>query len=94
MNAKETHTRRTRRPPGFTPCAADAPTMDEDRPGRARLLALLLAGVIGPGLARWALGQLGYDRVGVAVFVAGYALAIGLAWQYWLRGVEFAGPDG
>ena len=68
--------------------------MGEDRPNRARLLALLLGGVVGPGLARWWLGRIGYDRVGVAVFVVGYAAAVVLGWRYWLGGVEFTGPDG
>lgn len=65
-----------------------------DGSGRARLLALLLAGVLVPGLARWWLGSRGYDRLGVAVFVGGYALAVGLAWRYWLGGVAVTGPDG
>jgi len=69
--------------------------MDEaaHRPGRVRLLALLLAGVLGPGLARWWLGTLGYDAVGVAVFVAGYALTLALVWRYWLSGISVVGPD-
>lgn len=67
---------------------------DGRRLSRARLLALLLASVVGPGLARWWLGRLGDDRVGVAVFVVGYAAAIVLAWRDWLGGVEFTGPDG
>ena len=66
----------------------------ERRPGRARLLALLLAGVLGPGLARWWLGTLGYDAVGVAVFVGGYALTLALVWRYWLGGIAIVGPDG
>lgn len=66
----------------------------DDTPGRVRLLALLLAGVLLPGLARWWLGTLGRDRLGVAVFVVGYALALALVWRYWLGGVTFVGPDG
>ena len=68
--------------------------MGENRPSRARLLALLLVGVVGPGLARWWLGRSGYDRVGVAVFVVGYGAAVVLGWRYWLGGVEFTGPEG
>ncbi len=68
--------------------------MGEDRPSCLRLLALLVVGVVGPGLARWWLGQLGDDRVGVAVFVVGYAAAVVLAWRDWLGGVEFTRPDG
>lgn len=70
---------------------------DDERPdttSRARLLALLLAGVLLPGLARWWLGTLGRDTLGVAVFVGGYALALALVWRYWLSGVEFTGPAG
>lgn len=73
---------------------ADDDRSPDEHPGRARLLVLLLAGVLLPGLARWWLGTLGYDRVGVAVFVGGYALALALVWRYWLGGVEFVGPDG
>lgn len=61
---------------------------------RARLLALLLVGLLVPGLARWWLGTLGYDLLGVAVFVAGYGLTLLLVWQRWLRGVAFVGPEG
>ncbi|GAB7095880.1 hypothetical protein JCM30237_30340 [Halolamina litorea] len=66
---------------------------DDDRSGRVGLLALLLAGVVLPGVARWWLGTLGLDRVGVVVFAGGYALALVLVWRYWLRGVSFVGPD-
>lgn len=87
---------------GLLRVAADAPHMPGDDPeaddassaGRVRLLALLLAGVLLPGLARWWLGTLGHDRLGVAVFVGGYAVALALVWHYWLRGVEFTGPEG
>lgn len=61
---------------------------------RARLLALLLVGLLVPGLARWWLGTQGQDLLGVAVFVAGYSLTLLLVWQRWLRGTAFVGPDG
>lgn len=61
---------------------------------RVRLLALLVVGLLVPGLLRWWLGTLGYDLVGIAVFVAGYGLTCLLVWRRWLRGVAFVGPDG
>ena len=60
---------------------------------RARLLALLSVGLLVPGLARWWLGTLGYDLLGIAVFAVGYALTLWLAWRRWLRDVSFVGPD-
>lgn len=61
---------------------------------RARLLGLLLVGLLVPGLARWWLGTQGYDLFGVVVFAAGYGLTLLLVWRRWLRGVAFVGPDG
>ncbi len=61
---------------------------------RARLLALLLVGLLVPGLARWWLGTQGLDLLGVAVFVVGYGLTLLLVWQRWLRRVAFVGPEG
>ena len=68
--------------------------MNQTSRERARLLGLLLVGLLVPGLARWWLGTLGYDRLGIAVFVAGYGLTLLLVWRRWLQGVGFVGPEG
>ena len=57
------------------------------------LLVLLSVGLLAPGLLRWWLGTLGYDLLGVAVFVVGYGLTLWLVWRGWLRDVDFVGPD-
>lgn len=64
------------------------------RGDRVRLLALLVVGLLVPGLLRWWLGTQGYDLLGVAVFVGGYGLTLWLVWRGWLSDVAFVGPEG
>lgn len=61
---------------------------------RARLLTVLLVGLLVPGVARWWLGTQGAEFLGIAVFVGGYGLTLLFVWQRWLRGTAFVGPDG
>jgi hypothetical protein len=61
---------------------------------RARLLTVLLVGLLAPGVARWWLGTQGAECLGTAVFAGGYGLTLLLVWQRWLRGTAFVGPEG
>lgn len=63
---------------------------------RDRLLfvAILFLGVVGSGVARYALGQAGYDMLGTAVFVIGYAGMVAVLWYGWVRPLDITGPGG
>lgn len=54
------------------------------------LFALVLAfGIAVPGVADFALSQLGYEGLGAIAWAVGYAGAILLIWAVWLRPLEF-----
>lgn len=54
------------------------------------LFALVLAlGITVPGVADFALSQLGYEGLGAIAWAAGYAGAVLLVWAVWLRPLEF-----
>lgn len=57
------------------------------------LAAILFVGVAGPGVARYALGEAGYDTVGTVVFVLGYAGMVFVVWYGWIRPLDPVGPD-
>ena len=57
---------------------------------RKALFALvLLAGVVVPGTADFALSHLGYAGLGTVVWAVGYAGTVLLVWAVWLRPLEF-----
>ena len=58
------------------------------------LAAILLIGVVAPGLARRALGVAGYSTLGTIVFVLGYAGMVFLVWYGWIRPLDITGPGG
>lgn len=55
--------------------------------------AVLLAGVLVPGLAKRWLTAAGHPDVGTVVWVAGYGLAVAVLWFRWLRPLDPTGPD-
>lgn len=57
------------------------------------LAALLLVGVAGSGLARRALGELGYDNLGALVYVLGYGGMVIAIWYGWIRPMDISGPE-
>jgi hypothetical protein len=61
-------------------------------PDKLLLAAIVVAGIVLPGLARRFLGEAGYTNVGVVVFVMGYAGMIFLVWYGWIRPLELTGP--
>ncbi|WP_240729975.1 hypothetical protein [Halalkalirubrum salinum] len=61
---------------------------------RLLLALVLLAGVGGSGVARWAFGQAGFDILGSVVFVAGYGTMVFVLWFGWLRHIDIRGPEG
>lgn len=56
------------------------------------LVAVVVTGVVLPGLARRFLGEAGYDDVGTVVFVLGYAGMVFLVWYGWIRPLDLTGP--
>ena len=61
---------------------------------RLLVLAILFVGVVGSGIARWTLGNAGYETLGTLVFVMGYAGMVFVLWYGWLRKIELTGPGG
>ena len=55
--------------------------------------AVLLIGILVPGMARWLLGKAGYPTVGAIVFVIGYATMVFVLWYGWVRPMDITGPD-
>lgn len=54
------------------------------------LFALVVAlGITVPGVANFALAQLGYEVLGTVAWAVGYAGAVLLVWVVWLRPLEF-----
>jgi hypothetical protein len=57
------------------------------------LLALVfVVGIAGSGIARRFLGEAGYDVLGTAVFVLGYAGMVLIVWFGWIRPLDITGP--
>jgi hypothetical protein len=56
------------------------------------LAAVLVGGVVLPGLARWWLGTQGLDTLGTVVFAVGYATAALVVWYGWIRPLDLTGP--
>lgn len=59
---------------------------------RLQLALLVTAGIVGPGLADYALTRAGYGALGTAVWVTGYLGMVLLVWYWWLRPLDLTGP--
>ncbi|MFB6093010.1 MAG: hypothetical protein ABEK02_08380 [Haloquadratum sp.] len=57
------------------------------------LLAILFVGIAGSGLARRLLGTLGYNTLGMIVFVLGYGGMVVAVWYGWVRPMDLTGPS-
>ena len=55
--------------------------------------ALLLVGVAGSGLARRLLGELGYNDLGILVYIVGYGGVVVGIWYGWIRPMDITGPE-
>ncbi|MFB6087403.1 MAG: hypothetical protein ABEJ85_02685 [Haloarculaceae archaeon] len=58
------------------------------------VIALLVLGIGGSGLARGLLHERGYDALGSVVFVLGYGTMVFLLWYGWIRPLDITGPSG
>lgn len=71
-------------------------TGSDERPfftrDRLLLVAVVLVGVVGSGVARWGLGQAGYNDLGQLVFVMGYGGMVFVVWYGWIRPLDIGGP--
>lgn len=61
---------------------------------RVALGAVLVAGVVVPGVADYALSTAGYDTAGMVVWAVGYLSMALVVWYRWLRPLDFTGPTG
>ena len=59
----------------------------------ALLALILLVGIAGSGVARWGLGQLGLDTLGMLVFVMGYGGMVIVLYLGWIRPLDITGPQ-
>ncbi|WP_224334542.1 hypothetical protein [Haloprofundus halobius] len=57
------------------------------------LILILFTGIVGSGIARRLLGELGYNGVGRVVFVLGYGGMIFALWYGWIRPLDITGPS-
>jgi hypothetical protein len=58
------------------------------------VIALLVVGIGGSGIARGLLHEQGYEALGSAVFVMGYGTMVFLLWYGWVRPLDITGPSG
>lgn len=58
------------------------------------LTLTVVAVVVLPGLANWALSALGRPWLGSAVWALGYGLGVVFLWYEWIRPLDITGPDG
>jgi hypothetical protein len=69
-----------------------------DRSFRSRnallLVALVVVGVAGTGIARRLLGEAGYNGLGRLVFFLGYGGMVVAVWYGWVRPLDIGGPHG
>ncbi|QSG09830.1 hypothetical protein [Halapricum desulfuricans] len=54
---------------------------------------LLVAIVLVPGLAKYALTQIGYGTLGTVIWYGGYGAGVLLVWALWLRPLDIVGPN-
>jgi len=59
---------------------------------RALLVVVLLVGIVGSGVVRWALGRAGYDALGSVLWVLGYGGMVLVLWYGWIRPLDIRGP--
>ena len=59
---------------------------------RALLVVVLLVGIVGSGVTRWALGQAGYDALGTVLWILGYGGMVLVLWYGWIRPLDIRGP--
>ncbi|WP_232686390.1 hypothetical protein [Halobacterium zhouii] len=61
---------------------------------RVTLGALLVAGVVLPGVMDFALHQAGYPTLGAAVWATGYAAMVVVVWAGWIRPLDLGNANG
>ncbi|TQQ81172.1 hypothetical protein EGH24_08550 [Halonotius terrestris] len=57
------------------------------------LVVVLFVGIVGSGVARWGLGQVGLTTLGDLIYVLGYAGMVFTVWYGWIRPLDITGPD-
>lgn len=61
---------------------------------RVLFAAVLLAGVILPGVADYLLSMAGFGTIGMVVWAVGYLAMILAIWYRWIRPLDLTGPAG
>lgn len=60
---------------------------------RGGFALVVVAGIVVPGLANFALTTVGFDTLGSAVWALGYGTMAVVLWYGWLRPLDITGPD-
>ncbi|MFW5950182.1 MAG: hypothetical protein ACOCR6_02400 [archaeon] len=58
-------------------------------PSRLAFVAIALGGVVGFGLADYALASMGHPTLGAGVWGLGYVATVLVLWYGWLKPIEF-----
>ena len=67
----------------------DAATLADER---VQVGLTVLAGIVVPGLAKFALTAAGYSLLGTLAWTWGFAAIVTLFWHRWIRSLELTGP--
>ena len=61
---------------------------------KAQFALTLVAAVLVPGLADYALATAGYKTLAGIVWTGGYGFGVIAIWYLWIRPLDLTGPDG
>ena len=61
---------------------------------KAQFALTLVAAILVPGLADYALAAAGYKTLAGIVWTGGYGFGIIAIWYLWIRPLDLTGPDG
>lgn len=59
---------------------------------RVQVGLTVLAGIVGPGLLKYALTAAGYSLLGTLAWTWGFTAVVALFWHRWIRSLELTGP--
>lgn len=80
-------------PSGDTDTDSERGDSAANTPPRSLFVALVLGGLILPGVVSYFLDSANFVFLSDVVFVSGYAVVVFLAWYGWIRPIDIVGPD-
>lgn len=61
---------------------------------KVAFVLIIAIGVIGSGVANYALTEVGAPTLGTIVWMFGYAMTVFVLWYIWIRPLDITGPNG